>query len=52
VETAGLGGGRGYVINSQATLIARGQMMPSAMAVDGTRVYWSAGNCAINATSL
>jgi stigma-specific protein Stig1 len=41
-----------YVINSRAIQIARGQMMPSAMAVDGTRVYWSTGDCAINATGL
>jgi hypothetical protein len=41
-----------YVINSKAILIARNQMMPSAIAVDGTRVYWSTGDCAINTTSL
>ena len=41
-----------YMIGSQTIRIARGQMMPGAMAVDGTRVYWSTGDCAINATNL
>jgi hypothetical protein len=41
-----------YAINAKAILLARGQVMPSAMAVDGARLYWSTADCAINATSL
>jgi len=32
--------------------IARGQLAPRSLATDGKRLYWSTGDCAINALDL
>ena len=40
-----------YAPGSAAGVIARGQMAPTSIAVDATRVYWSTSDCAINSTA-
>jgi hypothetical protein len=37
--------------NSTLVQIARGQMAPTSIAVDGSRVYWGTADCAINSTA-